>query len=115
MNAKKRSLNSVLLLFLTFALMSCEDHGRFVATVQPVCLKYDKYLLQWTSITVLFYYDIYYKAGSYIAVYKINGEAADDDNEIRVTENIFYNRNHPTWEYQYCIDDYYFNFQDYLK
>lgn len=56
----------------------------------------------------------YYKDGSYIAVYKINDEA-DDDNEIRVIENIFYNRNYPTWEYEYCIDDYYFNFQDYLK
>lgn len=114
MNTRKRSLNSVLLLFLTFVLMSCADHGRFVATVQPVCLKYDKYLLQWTSITTLFYYDIYDKDGSYIAVYKMNGKA-DDDREINILENIFYNRDHPTSEYQYCIDDYYFNFQDYLK
>lgn len=114
MDTRKRSLNSVLLLFLTFVLMSCVDHGRFVATVQPVCLKYDKYLLQWTSITTLFYYDIYDKDGSYIAVYKINGKA-DDDREINILENIFYNRDHPTSEYQYCIDDYYFNFQDYLK
>lgn len=114
MNTGKKCLNFALLLFLIFVLMSCVDHGRFVATVQPVCLKYDKYLLQWTSITALFYYDIYEKEGSYIAVYKINGEA-DDDNEIKVIENIFYNRNHPTSEYQYCVDDYYFNFHDYLK
>lgn len=114
MNTGKRSLNSVLLLFLTFVLMSCVDHGRFVATVQPVCLKYDKYLLQWTSMTTIFYYDIYYQNGSYIAIYKINGKA-DENREIPVLENIFYNRDHPTSEYQYCIDDYYFNFQDYLK
>lgn len=115
MNTRKKHLIFPVLLFMIFSLISCSvNHGRFIATVQPACLKYDKYLLQWTSITTLFYYDIYDKDGSYIAVYKINGKA-DDDREINILENIFYNRDHPTSEYQYCIDDYYFNFQDYLK
>lgn len=115
MNTGKKYLIPVLLMFMILTLISCSvDHGRFVASVQPDCLKYDKYLLQWTSMTTIFYYDIYDQDGLYIAIYKINGKA-DDDREIPVIENIFYHRNHPTSEYQYCVDDYYFNFQDYLK
>ena len=36
----------------------------------------------------------------------------DDEKELEVKANVFYNHNHPTYEYKYCIDDYYFNFDD---
>ena len=51
------------------------------------------------------------KDNSYIAVYRSQGKA-DDEKELKVKANVFYNHNHPTYEYKYCIDDYYFNFDD---
>lgn len=102
----------LMITIIVVLLTSCAvDHGRFVTTVQPICLKYDKYLLEWTSIETIFYYDIYYKDNSYIAVYRSHGKT-DEDNELKVKVNVSYGHNHPTYEYKYCIDDYYFNFDD---
>ncbi len=112
MNTIRRTLKSMLVVIWVLVSISCTpDHGRFVATIQPVCLRYDKYLLEWTSIQTIFYYDIYCKDNSYIAVYRSQGKA-DDEKELKVKANVFYNHNHPTYEYKYCIDDYYFNFDD---
>lgn len=62
MNTIRRTLKSMLVVILVLVSISCTpDHGRFVATIQPVCLRYDKYLLEWTSIQTIFYYDIYCK------------------------------------------------------
>ena len=112
MNTIRRTLKSMLVVIWVLVSISCTpDHGRFVATIQPVCLRYDKYLLEWTSIQTIFYYDIYCKDNSYIAVYRSQGKA-DDEKELKVKANVFYNHNNPTYEYKYCIDDYYFNFDD---
>ena len=54
---------------------------------------------------------IYCKDNSYIAVYRSQGKT-DDEKELEVKANVFYNHNHPTYEYKYCIDDYYFNLDD---
>ena len=68
MNTIRRTLKSMLVVIVVLVSISCTpDHGRFVATIQPVCLRYDKYLLEWTSIQTIFYYDIYCKDNSYIA------------------------------------------------
>ena len=45
------------------------------------------------------------------AVYRSQGKT-DDEKELEVKANVFYNHNHPTYEYKYCIDDYYFNLDD---
>lgn len=75
MNTIRRTLKSMLVVILVLVSISCTpDHGRFVATIQPVCLRYDKYLLEWTSIQTIFYYDIYCKDNSYIAVYRSQGK-----------------------------------------
>ena len=98
MNTIRRTLKSMLVVIVVLVSISCTpDHGRFVATIQPVCLRYDKYLLEWTSIQTIFYYDIYCKDNSYIAVYRSQGKT-DDEKELEVKAN--------------CIDDYYFNFDD---
>lgn len=108
----KRTFKYALAVIVVLLLISCNsDHGRFVATVQPVCLQYDKYILEWTATQTIFYYDIYYKDNSYIAVYRSQGKT-NDDKELKVRANVFYNHNHPTYEYKFCIDNYYFNFED---
>lgn len=79
MNTIRRTLKSMLVVILVLVSISCTpDHGRFVATIQPVCLRYDKYLLEWTSIQTIFYYDIYCKDNSYIAVYRSQGKTDDE-------------------------------------
>lgn len=79
----------MLVVIVVLVSISCTpDHGRFVATIQPVCLRYDKYLLEWTSIQTIFYYDIYCKDNSYIAVYRSQGKT-DDEKELEVKANVF--------------------------
>jgi len=47
MNTIRRTLKSMLVVIVVLVSISCTpDHGRFVATIQPVCLRYDKYLLE---------------------------------------------------------------------
>lgn len=96
------------LIVVILSLESCVDHGEYITTVQPVHIDYDKYVMQWVEMNTVFYYDIYRKNNSYIAIYKSNDGKAGED-ELTVYENAFYGRSHPTSKYQYNVQDWYFN------
>lgn len=111
MNKKYFIVTFVILIMTILSLESCADHGKYITTVTPVHIDYDKYVMQWVAMQTLFYYDIYRKDGRYIALYKSNyGEVKED--ELTVLENSFYGRDHPTSEYQYNVQDWYFNINE---
>lgn len=96
------------MIITTLSLESCVDHGKYVITVQPVHIDYDKYAMQWVKMNTAFFYDIYRKDNLYIAVYKSN-DGKEGEDELIVHENTFYGKNHPTSKYQYNVQDWYFN------
>lgn len=111
MNKRSFIVTVMGLIMTMLSLESCVDHGEYITTVQPVHIDYDKYAMQWVAMKTIFFYDIYRKDGSYIAIYKCSDGEVEDD-ELMVLENLFYERDHPTSKYQYNIKDWYFNINE---
>ena len=109
-NMERKSFIIVLMIVIV-SLESCIDHGEYITTVQPAHIDYDKYAMQWVEMPTIFYYDIYKKDYSYIAIYKSSDGKVNED-ELTVLKNSFYGRNHPTSKYQYNVQDWYFNINE---
>lgn len=110
MNIKKKCPILIGMLMLMMLLVGCKDHGEFITNVTPIHIGYNSILQQWEASSTLFSYDIYQKNGYYIAVLKERDGFERDGVEYRVEINPYYLQHTATGEYQFCVQQWYFNF-----
>ncbi|MEG2599632.1 MAG: hypothetical protein RSA66_09185 [Muribaculaceae bacterium] len=98
------------IVMLMTVLVGCSDHGEFVTNVTPIYISYDTTFQQWDMTKSSFTYDIHQKDGYYIAVIKESDGFERNGIEYRIERNPYYRQNHPTGEYQFSVQNRYFNF-----
>ena len=97
------------LVVLLLLFISCDNHGSYVDTVIPIQVKYDRLAEEWIKSESVFYWEIYSKKGKMIAVAKGDNGSDVNGKEYIVEINDYYLGNHPSRDYQYQINDLYFN------